>query len=207
MLILQALALEIKRLEAEKVHPSILASKDKGEAMSKYDDDDVDDNDRGDGDGDIDEDAPIRLLKRPQKVTKAKRNKAKLQNLRIAEAAKLKVEKRMNHDIVSVKALLKQVNSEELSKQVKAKNMRKEKESKQELRRNSLNYFDALSVPLSDELSGSLRTLTPRVCPLRAQVASLVKDGKAVAKNSRKKRAFEKPHAGKNVKWVARHKY
>jgi hypothetical protein len=204
---LQALALEIKRLEAEKVHPSFFTSKDRDEASSIDDGADDDIVDGRDGDSDINEDAPVKLLKRPQKVTKAKRNKAKLQSLRAAEAAKSKAEKRMNRDIVSVKALVKQVNSEELSKQIKAKNRKKEKETKIELMRNVSNHFDAVSVPLSDELSGSLRTLTTRVCPLRAQVATLVSDGKAVAKNSRKKRAFEKPHAGKKVKWVARYKY
>ena len=139
-----------------------------------------------------------------EKITRAKRNKAKMHKLRELETQKAKAEKKMSRDISSVKALVKQMNADEVAKQIKKKNKMDEKTSKQEY---SLNYFDAGVALLTDELSGSLRTLRTRVCPLRAQVASMVSAGKAAPKNSRKRRAFEKPHAGKKVKWVAKYKY
>lgn len=70
-----------------------------------------------------------------------------------------------------------------------------------------MTYDEADSVPLSDELNGSLRTIVPKGRAIVDQTNAMRANGALMARDRRTRKTKEKPHAGKKVKWVARYKY
>lgn len=113
----------------------------------------------------------------------------------------MKSSKRLENDIYSVKNIVKKLAAQESIGLLKKKSIPHSNES------SEIGYEDAGLLLLSDELTSSLRTLKSKGCFVKSQVAHMISTGDANAKNSRRRRAFEKPHAGKKIKWVAKHKY
>ena len=63
-----------------------------------------------------------------------------------------------------------------------------------------------MSVPLTSDLRGSLRTIRPVGNPMALQVAKMEDAGTAVSRNHRKRRANEVRNAPKRIKWVPKYK-
>ena len=170
------------------------------EGSDNEDDEDDDEEESGDRDGTGDR--SIQHNKK-EKLTRAQRRKKKLRNAQKHEDLKEKKQKQMTHDLHYVKGMMKQLAAEE----ERRKSNQKKKVDIVQSGPLGMSYDDAGAVLLSEELTSSLRTLRPRTCPIKSHVAAMVSSGDAVGKRSRKRRAFEKPHQAKRVKWVAKYKY
>ena len=141
-----------------------------------------------------------------EKKTKAERNKMRRQNALKQEALKVQAEKRLSQDLHSIKTITKDIAKEEQQRNIASKTKKallKEKNSQPP----GMTYTEAGSVLLTDELSGSLRTLKPELCPIKSHIDTMVVKGDVIRKDARKRKAYERPHGGKQVKWVARYKY
>ena len=71
----------------------------------------------------------------------------------------------------------------------------------------TMSYDDVSTVPLTDELKGSLRAMRPKGVASVLQKATMLAAGDLMAKDRRKRRVYEKPHGAKRIKYVARYKY
>jgi hypothetical protein len=140
-----------------------------------------------------------------EKKTKAIRNKIRSRNVAQYEEIQIKKNEVILKEIEALPQLLKAVEYEEKLAENK-RELKKLKKIKSD-EKNNMSYLEASIVPLTDELKGNLRTIKPKGVPLYSQVESMVKSGDMVAKDSRKRKAYEKPHAGKRIKWFAKYKY
>ncbi len=181
--------------------------------QSNIDDaDDSEDDEDSDEDDDEDitsmgEDGEKKLSKLKSKLTTAERNKKRDLKDRLFKEAK---EKR-NTDVLKslsllptiVKTIRKDANIKSQLKAQKDKEMALKKRQQELLALTTMSYEEAGQVPLSDELNGSLRQLVPKGNRVKDMLSWKVKSGEAMAKDRRKRRAYEKPHGRSNVKWVA----
>jgi len=72
---------------------------------------------------------------------------------------------------------------------------------------SSLTYEEAACVPLSDELHGSLRQVVPKGNRAKDHQNNMVSAGITSTSLRRNRRAYEKPHASKNIKWIPKYHY
>lgn len=182
---------------------------------SDNDDDEDDDDDDSDGSGDDDDDDDgvdangkkySKLPRRArEKKTRAQRNKERTKKMRLLEQKRANMEKKMLKSLDNVPELIKRIDKEEEAKQAQ-KNL-----SKMLLQNaqddSMLTYAEAGAVPLSDELRGSLRQVKPKGNVLVSQVAKMRETGDLMARDRRKRRAYEKPHRGERVVWIPKYKY
>lgn len=141
-----------------------------------------------------------------EKKTKVERNKMRRQSEQIHEALKVKAEKRLSQELRSLKAISKEIATEEQQKNI-ARKTKKALLKEKNAQLPAMTYNEAGSVLLTDELTGSLRTLRPELCPIKSHIATMISNGDAISKDARKRKAYEKPHSGKQIKWVAKYKY
>ena len=141
-----------------------------------------------------------------EKKTRAERNKMRRLSEHKQEVLKLKADKKLSHDLNSVKAIKKEIATEEQRKNI-VKKERKALMKQKNSQVRTMSYSEAGSVLLTEELSGNLRNLKPEICPIKSHIATMISNGDAVDKNARKRKAYEKPHGGKQIKWVAKYKY
>ena len=138
------------------------------------------------------------------KVVKSKRNRQKLRRIEEYNAKLEKIEKVKLKNINNLHQVVKEVDTEE--KNMETKRMLK-RSKVPEVDPSAMTYQEAGSVPLTDELMGSLRMLQPRGSVIHSQVSSMVLSGDLMPKDRRKQKKYEKPHAGKQIKWFAKYKY
>lgn len=186
--------MELKKIDQNKVsseiNPNVITVLPDGNDESSDDDDDDDDCDIKDG--------PIMKRHKAKPKTRAQRNKIRERKTKEHLERHQKAAKKLTHDLQRVKSITKELVVQETKNVV---------DVKQQSKLSVMSYNDAGAVLLTDELTGNLRTLKPVVCPIKSHIMAMVETGELVGKNNRKRRAYEKPHQAKQVKWVARHKY
>lgn len=174
---------------------------------SSDDDDDSQDNKNNNNDNDIDELNSIHINKKQVntniKLTKTQRNRMKRQlnktNTELIEKQKNKLLKTIDNQLPTI---IKQLNDEEkLSKHIQNFKIIK-KSVTDDCITAPMTYDIAGDVPLSDELTGSLRTLIPRGNRLRDHSKWKAEVGDVNEKSKRKRRAYERPHGAGRVKWI-----
>lgn len=140
-------------------------------------------------------------------MSRAKRNKKRLNNIRSFEKSKEDTEKQLLKDIEQVERISREIVQEELVKKRKMEIKKIQTSSSSAEEEDSLTLKDVSTVPLSDELHGNLRSLQPKGNIVLEHVRGMEKSGELGLKNTRKRRKTEKPHAPKNIKWHAKYKY
>jgi len=178
-----------------------------GPAILDEDDDDDDDDevDSADDDND-DDDVDKKTKKQKSKITKSERNRKREHKERVFLENQTRKEKSLLKAIGTATTLVK-----DLSKTQKLKNNQKlevekkkqEAAASQKDRLINMSYDDAGQVPLSDELGGSLRTMIPKGNRAKDLMKWKIEKGDMLQKGARKRKAFEKPHAKKKIKWIS----
>jgi hypothetical protein len=212
----EALALEIKKKEAsEQQRTDNLIGSYGTDAVDQFkldecdeDEDDEDEEPQYDEDGQLIVSSLKLIRKKKQiKFTRAQRNKIKTRNALTFEINKEKFEKDLNKSIDSLPLVLRTLASEEqvqeTRQQLKQNNKQRAEEEKLI---HTLSYEDARAVPLSDELTGSLRTIIPKGVAVLDRTLQMRLSGDLSLRDRRKRKAYEKPHADKNVVWVPKYK-
>lgn len=209
----EGLALEVDKVEKEKkknqrLEDSSTMSELTLSLMNTADSEEEEDDDEDD------EANPTghRLSRRLRsKFTKAQRNKLRARKESDYEQKKAKLGAKLLKSINTVPHLLKVLDSEkelkENRKAVKDAYEKERLEQEEHMRTTGLSYEEAGAIPLSDELQGTLRQMKPKGVLINEEVSKLRNSGEVMKRDRRKRRAYEKPHADKKVKWVARHKY
>jgi hypothetical protein len=144
------------------------------------------------------------------KLTRAQRNKLRTKRITGYEKTLVEREKALERGLTALPHHLKSVEQEEarLEAQKEFRGARREAQEAAEVASlTSMNYQDAGSVPLTDELQGSLRLLQPKGMSLMDQSALMTAAGDLADRNRRNRKKSEKPHAGKKVKWIPKYKH
>jgi hypothetical protein len=203
----EALAIEIKKREEEARSrgpmDTSLSELTKSVLVLAGDDDDSEDED-----GEDDHVVGRRKLSRRRlkgKLTKAVRNKQKARKLASYEHLQEGINKSILKSIEQLPMVLKSIEADE-KRLANAKAFR-EAQKKKAAEEGALSFEEAVLVPLSDELRGSLRTILPKGCAVKDQARNMQVNGDLFAKDRRKQKTFEKPHQSKNIKWHAKYKY
>jgi len=213
--IAEALAIELKKREKEakekkggsvgEARLSVLSL-----ALSQDDDGDDDEDDEEEEDNDDDEEdgeggKEKKSSRLKEKKTRAQRNKIRAKRLASHKQSIEQTEKNILKQIDKLPHLLRSVEEEAKKKEALAKIKELRKSSSAD--ETALTYVDAGTVPLSDELRGSLRTITPKGCALALAMNGMKETGVVLGKSRRTRKKGENPLTGPKVKWVAKHKY
>ncbi len=120
-----------------------------------------------------------------------------------AETEKRK-EKKLLAEISNVDKHLKTIVEEERIRESKKELKALQKQKKPDPA--ALTYAEAGAIPLSDELSGSVRTIKPKGLLVVDKVNEMRERGELTAR-TRKRRHFDNPHGARKVVWVPKYKY
>jgi Nop53 (60S ribosomal biogenesis) len=207
----EALALEIKKKEKDLREaraaksqkglqvPSALVQSVLVESGDEDDEDDEDDDDAKDAE------SKTGRKKKLEKKTQAQRNKERRRKDADQKLTSEQRQKQMLKTISQLPVLLKQAEAEER----KAKALRELREIKAlaSADDSALSYDESGSVPLSDELSGSLRRIIPKGSTITNAVAKLKTTGAIQFRDKLKRKKGDTLNKTKKVKWVAKYKY
>lgn len=207
----EALALEIKKREKD-IRDSRAAQFKKGIHAELSDltksvlvdsgdegDDDDDDYDLGEKNSDV------AKRKQKEKKTRAQRNKERKRKDIDSERILDQIEKNVLKSIDKLPSIIKSIEMEE-TKAAAMKELRKVK-AQSSVDMTALSYEEAGSVPLSDELSGSLRRIIPKGSMINSAVSKLKSTGAISFRDKFKRKKGDSLHKTKKVKWVAKYKY
>lgn len=151
-----------------------------------------------------------KIPRKLQKLTKAQKNKKRAQKAAKFAASLEETEKQKKIDIHRIKRIKQEVTQEakdaEAQRKLKEVLEQQKAQEAEEDRVKRLKDYEISSVPLSDELNGSLRQIKPKGVPVVDQMQSMISAGETRAAFERKRRAYEKPHGSKRVKWFAKYK-
>jgi hypothetical protein len=211
------LALELKRRELELrkaglvsvITPSVSHSVD--DDVDDDEDDDNHSNSSSDSESSEDKEEGItskisgKSRRRNGKLTTAQRNKQRRLKRQSHEEIQAREEKRVTKDIARTELFIKAIENE--YKKTEAKKQLKELHSIQHstVDTTALHDDEVKAVPLSDELRGSLRRLTPRGGQITDRVEEMRRNGE-LSSRDRKRKHFEKPHGSRRVVWVPKYK-
>ena len=205
----EALALEIKKREKE-IRETRTVQVFKGEssvqpALSDGSDNDDDDDDNEDDDGD-DGKVSRGSKKGSMKKTKAQRNRERRRKDLEAEKSLELAGKNALKTIDQLPKIVKSIEKEE-QKAAALRELRKV-QSQSAVDVTAMSYHEAGEVPLSDELSGSLRRIIPKGSGLNNTVSKLKSTGAIQFRDKFNRRKGDNTlRQQKRVVWVARHKY
>ena len=218
-----ALAVESKRVAKEKdaregaQDKSIALMRHYADAVGYGDGDEeegVDSSSDGDGsdsgsdddeEGGDEEVKAIRAKPR-EKLTRAERNKQKTRRMREAREATLRQEKDLLKQVNETGRIAKQLRRDEEARCRAAKELARKKNATRLAKEREVRPEEVLGVALTEELHGTLRQIQPIGNPMTLQVAKMEEAGSAISRHHRKRRANEKPHQGKRIKWVPKYK-
>jgi hypothetical protein len=209
-LIAEAVALELRKKEMDEANRMITtASLPREQPTNDDGDSDGDDSDEETSDEENKGTGGSLVSKRSRRaLTQADKNRKKRRKVAEFEKAQNKSKQRLLNSINSVdKINAKLDRSEQQNEELREiKKQRLEKGSAEaDGTSNTLKISDVASVPLSDELGGSLRAVIPRGSRIKDQVHALIGAGMANQKAARNKK-HNKPHAGPNIKWFPKYK-
>jgi len=196
----EALALELHRLEELNRNTGISDIQPRERTVDNFDDESEDDDELDDEEGGNNE------TKRSSKTklkTRAQRNKTKAHRMREHENMLARLDKSLLKSVDMIPHVISSLKKDEKRKEQN----RLLKEAKMMKDDNALSYEEAGKIPLTDELAGSLRTIIPKGSCIKSHVEEMTTNGHLMSRNRRKKKAFEKPHKAKNMKWIAKYKY
>ncbi len=142
-----------------------------------------------------------------ERKTRAQRNKEKMKRKRLHELEKIQTMQRLIKTLRSVPRLMNELDkAAKIAEAQKAiAEMRSEEQA--EAKAKALTYKEAGSVPLTDEIGDSLRTIRPKGNRLSGLQNSLIESKDAISKDHRRHKKGEHPHRAKNIKWHAKYKY
>lgn len=216
-LIAEAVAVEIRRKEVDEnnkqittanltVDPLALLEVNNGtsngnESDSESDSEDDDDDNEEGGQG---EDSNSQKKKK-RALTRAQINKKKRKKARTFEQVQQSAQERLLQSIDKAATISAHLERKEAERQQLKAIKQQHKLESAELLANALTSNDISSVPLQDELNGSLRQIIPRGIRVKDQSHALEDTGAANAKQERHKR-HSKPHRGQNIKWIPKYK-
>jgi hypothetical protein len=174
--------------------------------------------DLADEQGDIlnDEGLPMGLSRRERarrdnvKLTRAQRNKMRSKRILGYEKNLAERQNALDKDLAFLPKHIKSIEVEETLRKAQKEFQVAQKAAKLEAERAALtamNYADAGTVPLTDELHGSLRLIQPKGISLADQSALMTAAGDLADRNRRNRQKHEKPHAGKKVVWIPKYKH
>lgn len=193
--------------------PKYNVSSEKMQAMTAVlmDEDQSSDSDDSDNESDA-SDAEDAANKKPRQkfLTKAQRNKRRARRQAEHEAKLAAMEKKKLHDIIVVKHIKKDLAKEDAErlalKKVREALEVERKRAEEEEKTKRLRSYEVNAVPLTNELQGSLRAIKPKGAPTLDTMQSMIASGETRAAFARKRRAYEKPHGAKRVKWIPKYK-
>ncbi len=138
------------------------------------------------------------------KLTRAQRNKIRARKQKEFEESQQKSSKNLLHEIAGTERYIEQIVQEEQLRETRKKlrELKKAEKTPEE----ALTYSEANAVPLSDELRGSMRLITPKGANVSDRIVEMRKTGDLNSKD-RKRRHYEKPHGAKKVVWIPKYKY
>ena len=143
--------------------------------------------------------------------TRAERNKHRLSKDANYELHKEKAAKRLLKQINNLPILLKDIQKQEVIRSNMEQTMHENalEQKKHETAVRNMSYNNSKNIPLSDEISHSLRHLKPKQgCLLVEEVDKLTAANEMMQFQRRKRRGGEKnPFAGKNLNWIPKYKY
>lgn len=196
----KALDTEIKRrdLEEKKRTPFIPL------ALPKPTLDVADESEEEDGDDDdesLDVESNSMKSKMKERLTRSQRNKQKSKREAANLRQKLAKESEFLKSVSKLPLIVKELDEEEKLKLLSKEQKKVSEESQAE------EKIDPSLVPLSDELSGSLRKIIPKGIALKVQSLEMTKKGLLMSRDRRRRQKHEKPHGAKRVIWVPKYKY
>jgi Nop53 (60S ribosomal biogenesis) len=202
----EALALEIKKREEDEREA---AKGLRSVPVVQYEMDEVSSEEESEVSGDdVDgENKNKRKLSRRRgaKLTRAQRNKMRARKIADHHASIANVDKQILKDINSIPSIIRDIDAEEKHcvAELELKKLLKE----ESLAADNMTYEEAGIVPLSDELTGSLRTLLPKGVLVKSLESDMRKSGKLMEARRRARRKDEHPHGAKNIRWIDKYKY
>lgn len=143
------------------------------------------------------------------KLTRAQRNKLRSKRIANYERAQDQMQKNLEKGINQLPKHIKSVEDEEAKKKAQREfriAQKEESQREQEAELAAMTYEEAGAVPLTDELTGSLRQLKPKGIPISSHVELMTASGDVADRNRRARKKREKPHAPKKVKWIPKYK-
>lgn len=162
-------------------------------------------------DSDSDDESPrntsILPKKQPERKTRTQRNKEKNRSKRQHDLIQKQKEKRFLKSVHQAPKVLKEIEKEAAEQEIKRNALQNLIKQTKEEEKDQMTYREAGVVPLTDELHGNLRQIKPKGLPVREQVNSMIKSGDMMAKDRRKRRKGERPHAGPRIKWIPKYKH
>lgn len=139
-----------------------------------------------------------------ERITRAKRNKRKAHNLMQLGITQRKTKESLMKSINALPKYISDIDSEE--KKCALKKRIKDLKKSTVVDPTRLKNSEVSTVPLSDELRGSIRQMAPKNASMQTTLDAMVESGKAW-KPLKKRRKYDKPHGSRRVVWVAKHKY
>lgn len=202
----EALALEIKKREKDmrnnKAITVGLSELTKSVLLdSDYDSDEEDEDEEGEGG----EGGSMRKPKLKEKKTRAQRNKERRRKDLDSAKALQQTEQGVLKAIGSLPHILRSIEAEEA--RARANKALREVQAQSSKDDSALSYDEAGHVPLSDELSGSLRRVIPKGSALNSAVSKVRQSGGFTMRDKFRRKKGDSLHATKKVKWVAKYKY
>ena len=176
---------------------------------SKGEDDEESSSDEDDDEEDVSNGKNVATTKKKkEKLSTAQRNKQKRNRALNTEQKRAKVVKDLDKQIKDLPKILKTLEKEKKAKEAK-KALKDVLKSSIGVDDGALSYAESGTVPLSDELGGSLRTLIPKGSSVKSMATTYDEAGKTIKsfKSRGGAKKYARPHAAPNVKWVARQKY
>ena len=172
------------------------------------DSEDEDDDEEGEGEGREGEDGgdgAVRKAKLKEKKTRAQRNKERKRKDIEAGRSQEQGEKKLLKAIEQLPTLIKSIEKEE-QKAAALRELRKV-QAQSSLDTTALSYEDAGAVPLTDELSGSLRRVIPKGSNLTSAVGKFKSTGAFQFRDKFKRKKGDTMQKTRRRVWVAKHKY
>ena len=212
----EALALEIKKRERDLresksatrngagVGPESLSALTRS-VLVDSEDEDEDDDEEGEGEGEDGGDGAVRKAKLKEKKTRAQRNKERKRKDIEAGRSQEQGEKKLLKAIEQLPTLIKSIEKEE-QKAAALRELRKV-QAQSSLDTTALSYEDAGAVPLTDELSGSLRRVIPKGSNLTSAVGKFKSTGAFQFRDKFKRKKGDTMQKTRRRVWVAKHKY
>lgn len=220
--IAQAVAIEMKK-EAEKADSSVPAIEDSagGAGNINHDlkqqrlreitavilgDQPEIEFDEDNEDEDLEYNGALRKNRKQRVLTKAERNKRRERKHAQHIASQQEQRKQQLKDLNRLGRLQEEIDAEEAESNFKQQLKEAELAQAAANTNPELPVHDVNAIALSDELHGSLRQMIPKGTAVSERLQSMISAGEAAAPFSRKRRAYEKPHAAKRIKWFAKYK-
>jgi hypothetical protein len=193
----KALEVEIKRRdrEAKLRTPFVLPAPTETTTPHSEDEDDEE--------GSVDDEAESSSKPRIRdRLTRTQRNKQKNKKESAHQRDKLSKESDFLKSISKLPTIVKELDEDE-----KQRELLKEHKKKAIPSTSAEPTIDPSLVPLSDELTGSLRKIIPKGIALKVQSLEMTTKGMLMARDRRRRQKKDKPHGAKKVVWIPKYKY